>query len=150
MIVWYAVLKVWGFVSPFLGPLAVAGRNWLPALDFGRFVMPLAVFAAACVIGWGAWSVFSSPRGPQMVSVHEVRANRLAAELEAKTEANRQLQAALVERDRQLELERTASDTMIVQQEALRAQSSQTNPTISGTGVLSANDPWLRSKLKSR
>lgn len=149
MIAWYAVLKLWGFVSPVLGPLLVAGRNWLPALNFGRFVMPLAVLAVAGVIGWGIWSVFSSPRGGQLVSIHEVRANRLAAELAAKTAANNQLQAAIAERDRQFELERTASDTMIVQQEALRALSLQFNPGTS-VGVLPADDPWVRDKLRSR
>tara|TARA_R110000824_G_scaffold95990_11_gene230362 strand:+ start:20516 stop:20968 length:453 start_codon:yes stop_codon:yes gene_type:complete len=150
MIVWYAVLKLWGLVSPFLGPLLLAGRGLLPVLNLGRFVMPLAAVAVAGFIAWAAWGMFTTDRPPTMVSIDAVELNRVKAELKAERAAHEQARATLAERLADLETDRIALNRLETELESSRERSENANPSLSRNGVLSADDPWLRGKLKDR
>jgi len=151
MTVWYLILKAWGLVSPFLGPVVLLyGSKFLPEVNFGRLAMPLAAVAVAAFVAWQAVGVFSSPRTPSVVSVHEVEANRLRAQLEAERAAHAQARETLAARLADLEQDRIALNRLEEELESSRERSQIENPGISRDGVLPANDPWVRGKLKRR
>lgn len=148
--VWYLILKLWGLVSPVLGPLVLHGSKFLPALNLGRYVVHLVAIAAAAFVAWQAFGLFTSPRGPAVVSIHEVEANRLRAQLAAERAAHAQARETLAARLADLEQDCIALNRLEEELESSRARSHTENPGISRDGVLPADDPWMRDKLKRR
>jgi hypothetical protein len=144
-VAWIVVLKAWAWVSPFLGGLVLRGRNWLPGVSWGGYVVPALALAVVAFIGWRAWAIASSPT-PRMVTIEAVEANRLAAQLAAERRAREIATNTLSERELAMEAQDAEINRLTAALEMARANSNEIDPRIGSDGVLDANDPWVRDK----
>lgn len=147
--IWYAVLKLWGVLSPLLGPLVRAGSLALPGLSLGPFVVPTLALVLGGFIAWKAYGALTAPARPALVSVDAVQVNRLEALLKAERAARAEAERKISEREASIEFDRRELEQLELDLEAERARSKESNPSVS-VGVLPADDPWVRSKIKRR
>ena len=142
---WYFILKIWGLASPVLGPVWSAFRNIVPFGNVTKFIMPTIALAATLFLGWHVWHIIQPDYKPQVVSIDTVRANRAAAEIKSLKEAVVEANAALTERDIEVEAQRQEYEALESElKEARNASTKDKDPNRADAPFIAADDPWMR------
>lgn len=144
---------LWALVVPVFKPVLKYIVPWAwPALQglggIFSWWRPIAVIGGGVFLWWAASAVLARPDPEQKVSVARVKAANLQAELDALRRASKEREEALRQRNRELTTERDSLAQLLDQQQDIRNESLNQNPSLGTVPALPADDPWLRSKAK--